>query len=137
VVCAGLRERYCRRCHWSRIHLSSIRRPDFAWVFANQQIFRVQAELVLTNVAVLVLRPVLVLIQALTREQDDLHAGRQVPLVAQERLAFWLAVHLVLVPDVAVLAVALLVPGLQVVAEAERVPADRWPAVRHSVDRQA
>jgi len=106
-------------------------------VFANQQIFRVQAELVLTNVAVLVLRPVLVLIQALTREQDDLHAGRQVPLVAQERLAFRLAVDLPLMLAVAVLVVAVPVSGLQVVAEAERVPADRWPAVRHSVDRQA
>ncbi len=137
MVCAARRERHCRSCHRSRIHLSSIHRPDFAWVFANQRIFRVQAELVLTNVAVLVLIRVLVLIQELAREQDELHVGRQVPLVAQERLAFWLAVDLALMPDVAVLAVALPVPGLQVVAEAEPVPGDRWRAVRRSVDRQA
>lgn len=122
------RERYCCSCHRSRIHLSSIHRPDFARAFANQRIFLVQAELLRTNVEVLVLIQELVWI----REQDELHAGWQVPLVAQERLAFWLAVDWALMP-----AVAVPVPELQVVAEADRVPADRWRAVRRSVDRQA
>jgi hypothetical protein len=75
-----------------------------------------------------------VLLPEPTRRPDELPAvvqEEQRLLVAQERLVFWLAVHLASLP---VAAVSVL--ELQAVAEAARVLADRWQAVRRSADRR-
>ena len=125
VIYAARRELDCRSCHRSRIHPNSIRHSDSVWAVVPPSI-RLLGAMVLSNVAVRVF------VLELVREQVELHAERQEPVVLLLRLAFWPA------EDLASLsAVEVPVPEQQVVAEVERVPGGQRQAVRRSVDRRA